>query len=84
MTFVKIWSIFSKTIFPVFQYVLVINYPTLFEKCDLRLPFTLERIEIEIFAEYKYTLNKLPVKIFFFNTSKNSLRDMVNERFYRK
>ena len=27
----------------------------------LRLPFMLERIEIEIFAEYKYTLNELLV-----------------------
>ena len=34
-----------------------------------------QNIKIEIFAEYKYTLNELPVKIiFFFNTS-NSLRD---------
>ena len=32
---------------------------------DLRLPFTLERIEIEIFAEYKYILNELPVNFFF-------------------
>ena len=42
-------------------------------------------IEIEIFAEYKFTLKELPVKniVFFFNTS-NSLRDMPNESFYRK
>ena len=32
-------------------------------------------MEIEIFAEYKYTLNELPVK-FFLNTS-NSLRDIA-------
>ena len=41
-----------------------------------------QNIEIEIFAEYKYTLNELPVN-FFFNLS-NSLRDMANESLYWK
>ena len=39
-----------------------------------------QNIEIEIFAEYEYTLNELPVKKCF-NTS-NSLRDMANKSFY--
>ena len=39
--------------------------------------------KIEIFAEYKYTLNELLVEKVFLNTS-YSLRDMTKERFYRK
>ena len=42
-----------------------------------------QNFEIEVFAEYKYTLNELLVKKMFFNTS-NSFRDMTNESFYRK
>ena len=42
-----------------------------------------QNFEIEIFAEYKYTLNELLVKKMFFNTS-NSFRDTPNENFYRK
>ena len=57
------------------------------QQCEtLRILFTFERIKIskfEIFAEYKYTLNELPVKKCFFNTS-NSLRDMANDKFYWK
>ena len=53
----------------------------------LRLPLiqveTDQDFEIEVFAEYKYTLNELLVKKMFFSTS-NSLRDMTNESFYRK
>ena len=37
-------------------------------------------MSIEIFEEYKYTLNELQVKKIIFNTS-NSLRDMANESF---
>ena len=39
-----------------------------------------QNIEIEIFTEYKSTLNELLIKIMFFNTS-NSLQDMTNRRF---
>ena len=39
-----------------------------------------QNFEIEIFAEYKYTLNELLVKINVFCMS-NSLRDMTNESF---
>ena len=43
-----------------------------------------QNIEIEIFADYKYTLNGLLVtKSFFLNTF-NSLRDMTSESFHRK
>ena len=42
-----------------------------------------QNIEIEIFAEYKYTLNELPVKNIF-SIRLNSLCDMANEGFYRK
>ena len=43
-----------------------------------------QNFEIDIFAEYKYTLYEVLVKKkSFFNTS-NSLRDMTNESFYRK
>ena len=42
-----------------------------------------QNFEIDISAEYKYTLNELLVKKIFFNTS-NSLRDMTNESVYRK
>ena len=40
-----------------------------------------QNIEIEIFEEYKYTLNDFQTKrLFFFNTS-DSLRDMANGSF---
>ena len=39
-----------------------------------------QNTEIEIFTEYKSTLNELLIKIMFFNTS-NSLQDMTNRRF---
>ena len=42
-----------------------------------------QNFEIEIFAEYKYTLNERLVKKMFFKTP-NSLQDMTNESFYRK
>ena len=42
-----------------------------------------QNIEIEIFVEYKYTLNEFLVKKMFFNTS-NSLRGMTNESYYRR
>ena len=41
-----------------------------------------QNVEIEIFTEYKHTLNELPVKKKF-NMS-NSLREIANESFYRK
>ena len=43
-----------------------------------------QNFEIEIFAEYKYTLNELSSsQKNFFNTS-NSLQGMTNTSFYRK
>ena len=44
-----------------------LSYSSLTKKLKVTVHVgTDQNIEIEIFAEYKYTLNKLPVKILFF------------------